>query len=545
MHGSTAEELVARLAQMRSSRGNWDNQWDEVGRVLWPDGGQFTTQRSPGEKTNLEIFDMSPTMALERGSAVLSSWITPGTQRWHRLVADNADLMKLARVKDFFEKGTDVLFKYRNAPRSKFGGSIQECWKSELAWGNANLYVTGLPNGGTSYRYTHIGRSWMDVDPDGMTDTVYYQYPLSARNAVARWGEGAPQCVKDAMSGNEADREHQYLHAVFPNPNFDPGKKHIEFARFCAYEVSLDSKVILERGGYHELPYMWPRYTVSPGEKYGRGPGMLVLPDIKTLQEMKRIFLRTGQKAADPPLLTVDDGVLGRGDKVVRLKSGALTPGGLSAQGKPLVMPLISGARVDITLEMMQDIKAIIREAFLVDMFEILVQPRVEMTAREVIERSREKGQLNSPIIGRQQTELIGPMIDREIKLLQRQGKMPPLPPELIEAQGEYQIEYESDATRMQKSGEVTALLGTLEAGALFFQNNPSLLELWDQPKTIRTIHEVLGGSSSLMKSDDEFKRAMQAAAAAQAEREVVEDLPPTAKGVRDIAAARKDLRAA
>ncbi len=57
---------------------------------------------------------------------------------------------------------------------------------------------------------------------------------------------------------------------------------------------------------------MWSRYTLNPSEINGRGPAMLVLPDIQTLQEMEKVFMRSGHKVADPPILAADDGV-GRG----------------------------------------------------------------------------------------------------------------------------------------------------------------------------------------------------------------------------------------
>lgn len=542
--GVTAEELLHRLKRLRSLRTNFDAQWQEVKDLIAPDSGDFITTRSAGEKTNTQIFDMTAALALEQGAAAFETFLTPRTQRWHRLVPTDPHLRESAAVKEFFELATDVLFQFRNAPRSRFAGQMHEGHKASLAWGNCNMYVSSLPNGGTAYRYTHIGNSWMDVDYDGMPDTIFHEYKLSAKAAVARWKDKAPQCARDAIGVNPY-QEHCYVHCVYPNPNYDPESSVPEAMRFVAYEVSADSKEILESGGFHELPYMWSRYTVHPGETYGRGPGMLVLPDIKTLQEMKKVFLRSGQKVADPPLLTVDDGALGRGDRRIRLAAGRITPGGLSPSGVPLVAPLMSGARLDLTHEMMQEIQQIIRRAFHVDLFELLIQDRVEMTATEVLERAREKGQLIAPVIGRQQTELLGPMIDREIKIAQRQGKLPPLPPELVEAQGEYDIEYESDATRMQKSAEVAALARTFEAAMPMIQTNPMLLELWDQEKTIRSIYETMGGASRNLRSDQEFRQIAQAAMQARAEAEMAEQMPGAAKGVRDIAAARKDMRAA
>ena len=46
------------------------------------------------------------------------------------------------------------------------------------------------------------------------------------------------------------------------------------------------------------------------------------------------------------------------------------------------------------------------------------------MTATEVLERAREKGALLAPTMGRQQSEALGPMIEREIDILVECGLM-------------------------------------------------------------------------------------------------------------------------
>ena len=540
----TAEELIHRHSQLKSARDNFDSQRQEIKDLIWPDGGDFTTTREPGQRTNVQIYDMHAALYAEQGASALETYLTPRTQQWHRLTASEPKLMEAPRVKEFFETSNDVLFKFRNSPRAQFYGSMHEGWKSTLVYGDNCIRVRELPRGGTDYRYIHVGQTWIDVDADNVVDTIFYAYPLTAKAAIGRWGAEAPRVAKDAI-GTNPSAKHKYLHCVYPNPEHDPKRLTPEGMRFTAYEVCIDSKEILERGGYHELPYKWSRYTVNPGEMYGRGAGMLVRPDIKTLNEMQRVFLRSGQKVADPPLLAIDDGALGRGNKRIRLQSGAITMGGLDSQGRPMVMPLQTGARLDITLEMMNSIRELIRKAFLVDVWEILVQDRVQMTATEVLERKNEKGQLLAPVIGRQQSELLGPMIEREIAIAQRQGKLPPLPPELIEAQGDYEIEYESDATRMQKGAEVAALSRTFEAVAPFLQANPSLLELWKQDETIRSTYQVLGGSTRNLRSASDYAQVQQAVQQAAQQQSLMDSVPGAAKGLRDVAAAGKDLRVA
>lgn len=541
---SSVEELIQRFDQLKGARGNWDTQWQETKDLLWPHGGDFTIQRAPGQKTNLDIFDSNPTLYIEQGASVFESFLTPRTQRWQKLRASDEELMKVQRVKQFFEDATDALFDARYAARSNFEGETQQGFKSTLSYGNNCIRVMPRKAGGIVYKYRHIGQTWIDTDAEDTVDTTFYAYELTARAAVKRWGDRAPQCAKDAV-GATPGTKHRYLECVYPNPNYVPGHLNPKHFAFVAFEINIDSKVVLEQGGYNELPDIWSRYTVAPGEMYGRGPAMLILPSIKTLQEQMKVHLRSGQKAADPVLLAIDDGVLGRGSKRISLRSGAVIPGGLAPGGTPNIAALNTGARLDITHEMMQEIRDLVRKAFHVDVFELLVQDRVQMTATEVMERAREKSYLLGSAIGRQQSELLGPMTEREISILQRQGKLGDLPPELIEAKGDYTIEYESDATRLMKSNEIAALGRTLEVMAPFIQANPSLLELWNPETLGRSTYETAGGSSKNLRSPQEFAEIMQQMAQRQQEAETAEALPGAAKGVRDIAEARRAMGAA
>lgn len=530
--------LCERLGALKSTRYNFDNQWQEARDLLWPDTAGFTDRESPGEKTNLQIFDIDPAFALERGAAVLETFLTPRTQRWHRTRASDPKLNEFPRVKEWFESLDDQLFMMRNNPRARFDNNMHEGWKSLLMTGNACTYVYTQPNGNIGYRNIHIGSAWIDCDYDGTIDTVFYEYMLSAKAAVQRWGADAPKVARDCV-GKNPYKEHRYLHVVMPNDRYVIGSKVVERARFVAWELCTDDKTVLEVSGYHEMPYIWSRYTVMPGEKYGRGPAMLCLPDIKTLNEMEKTFLRSGQKVADPPLLTVDDGELGRGEKRISLRAGGITVGGLDSQGRPMVSPLVTGARLDITHEMQQERRQRIRSAFFLDIWEILAQDRVQMTATEFLGRLREKGQLLSPVVGRQQSEKLGPLIEREIAMLQRMGRVDDLPPELLEAQGEYEIVYESDATRMQQAQQVEAFPRLFESLGPLFQANPSLLSIFKSYETITKSFEVLGGSSRLYATKAEWEKIQQALAQAEQEATLERQAPIAAQTLKDLAAAR------
>ena len=527
-----AQECKQRVMELKGRRTNFDDQWQQVKDLVWPDGGDFTYRSSPGQKSTEKIYEMTATLALEKGAAALEAFLTPRTSRWHRLVASNDELNEIASVKRWFEEATDVLFRWRNAPHSRFYGSVHEIWKSNLAYGNGCLLAEERPEGGIVYRQIHVGSAWIDTDYNGNVDTIYREYELTARAACDRWGKGAPRCAKEAVE-NSPFAKHKYITAVKPAGDYNSALK--TSMAYEAIEISSEDEMVLERGGHHELPYIWTRYTVNPHEEYGRGPAMMVLPDIKTLQEMQKAFMRAGHKVADPPLLVADDGVLGRGSKRIRISPGGINVGGIDAMGNPKIMPLQTGARLDLSEGMMETLRGTIREAMGVDLFDVLVRDRVQMTATEVLERAKEKGQLLTPVIGRQQSELLGPLIDREIKVAIRQGALPPMPEELIEAQGEYEIEYESSATRMQKSDEILGIQRAVEVMMPWIESDPSLLEIWKKGKMARHVNNTLGVPSKLVRTETEYDEIEAAAIQAADEEQQMQQAPGAARAMRDI----------
>jgi hypothetical protein len=185
---------------------------------------------------------------------------------------------------------------------------------------------------------------------------------------------------------------------------------------------------------------------------------MDVLPSIKTLNEQKKTVLKQGHRIVDPILLAHDDGVLDS----FSMKPGSVNMGGVSPDGRPLVHALPTG-NLAVGLDMMNEERNLINDAFLVTLFQILVETP-QMTATEVIERTNEKSILLAPTIGRQQSEYLGPLIEREVDILARQGLLPPMPQALIEAKGEYAIEYDSPLSRAQRSQEASGLMRTVES---------------------------------------------------------------------------------
>ncbi len=531
------EECIRRWEKIKGARVNHDRTWQRLQEIVWPFAGDFNTSTTPGERRTDRVYESSATLALERFAAFMESLLTPRNQTWHRLRSSIPELNESQAVKEWFDLANQRLFQVRNDPAARYYSQKHEGYKALGAFGNDTLFVDERPGGGIRYKHCHLGHTWVEQNHEGVVDTVYYQYDLTAHQAVQKWGPRAPDSAHRAMESDPL-RSSQYVHVVKPRKNYDPQRVDVEGMAFESLVIHVEEMQVVERGGYHEQPYLFSRYTVNPAEIYGRGPAELILPDIEMLQEQEKTLQRSGHKAADPPLLLQSDGPLGRGQKRVSLKPGGLTYGGLDMNGRPAVVPLQTGANLPITIEMMEQKREAVSASFLNSLFLQLTQDR-QMTATEVLERAKEKGQLLAPTTGRQEAEMLGPQIDRERGIGQRQGWLPPMPQELIEAP-DFEIIYDNEAARLQRSEDALAIERTAGWAIQAAANgaDPTILEVPDWHAMFRKMAEINGVPADLLKDDAE----VQAAIAAQAQQsQQQESLAMAQQG----ASAMKDLKAA
>jgi hypothetical protein len=277
-------------------------------------------------------------------------------------------------------------------------------------------------------------------------------------------------------------------------------------------------------GGYRTFPYSVSRYDQAPGEVYGRGPAQKVLPSLKTLNAQKSTYLKQAHRNADPILLLPDDGILG-----MDLRPGAENPGGVNADGKPLIHTLPVG-NMQVAIEMMQEERGIIDDMFLVSLFKVLSE-HPNMTATQVIELVNEKGVLVAPSLGRQETEYLGPMIEREIDILNSLGMLPPMPPRLREAGGEYEVTYSGPLAKLQRSGQAAGYMRTIETAKEIanITQDPSYLDPFNSDVALPEIARDQGVPEHWMRDDKAIADRRKARAKAQQRQEAIQAMPAQA----------------
>lgn len=497
---SIVEQSLREFSTLQGGRSIFAGQWEEVAELVLPTSRNtfyYGSYNAPGQKKTERQVDSNAAVALSRFAAILDSLLTPRNSFWHMLSVDNEDLKKIRAVRLWFEQVTNILFKERYKPTANFSSQNLNTYTSLGAFGNGSVWVDKLrtQEGGTGLRYKSLplGEMYLRENFQGQIDGFCRPFRLTRHQAIQQFGEeNLPDGI---LSATDQGSLFDFLHRVCPREGYDPERRDNKQMPWASYYICLSGgKCLVSEGGFRTFPAPTTRYDQYPGEIYGRGPAMQVLPAIKTLNAEKHDFLVQGHRAVAPTFLTTDDGLVD-----FSFRPGALNKGGMSADGKPLVNVLPTG-NIQVSLEMMNEEKALINDAFLVSLFQILTE-KPDMTATQVIELANEKGILLAPTIGRQQSEYLGPLIERELDVLMDIGRLPPMPRELIEAQGEYHVVYTSPLAKAMKYQEVAGFGRTMEMITSIVQvtQDPSPLDNFDFDVISREVSDIQAVPESWM----------------------------------------------
>lgn len=516
-----AAQVLRIQSRLESQRSVFNQHWQEIAERVWPDRADFITKRPEGDKRTDKIFDSTATLALSRFGAAVDSLISPRGARWHGLRVPGRNSPEVNR---YLEDVRNILFEVRYSPKANFSSQAFESYMSIGAFGTGVILCEDLPGIAIRYKSVHLAEIYFMENAAGMIDYAHRKFNLTAKQAVEKFGRAKlPEKITQALETAPNDK-FEFLHCVRPQqtPVGHP---------FESIYVCMEGKCEVEYGGYWSFPYCVGRYITTPNETYGRSPAMLVLPDIKMVNEMSKTALRAGQLAVQPPLMLQEDGAL----SAFNLSPGALNYGGIDDQGRQLVQTLQLGANLQDADVMMEQRRRVINDAFLVTLFQILLD-KPYMTATEALLRAQEKGQLLAPTVGRIQSEILGPLIERELDILGRAGVLPPPPDELMDmvmSNGgvPFSTEYQSPLNKMMKADDAVGIMRTIEALTPLAQVFPSVMDSFNQDELVRTLAEANGAPARVFRTPEEMAE-VKAQKAQQEQMAALLQAAPVASGV-------------
>ena len=491
----TAESICKRLESLKSLRRPHEHVWQECFDHTYPLRGsgfnQDVIDAQAGQTKKARMMDSTATDSARILASGIMSGLTPANSRWFQLdVGDETE-----DERRWLDNAAQALFE--NIHMSNFDAEAFEASVDIVCAGWFCLYIEeNKKMGGLQFTQWHLSSVYAtSTQMNGIIDTVYRCFTLTAAQALNEFGEDLSEKTKK-LAKDKPDEKVEFVHAIFPrNADMEGGKlsKNLPIA---SYHIEVKAKTIVRESGYNEMPVVFPRWMMIPESCYGVGPVFDVLPDVKMLNELKRMEIAAADLAIAGMWIAEDDGVLN--PRTVKVGARKI----IIANSVDSMKPLQTGANFQLSEALTSQLQRSIRKIMMAD--QLQPQDGPAMTATEVHVRVNLIRQLLGPIYGRLQAEYLQPLIERCFGLAYRAGVFGVAPESL--AGREFNIKYISPLARAQKLEDVTAIERLSANVAQIAQVKPEILDLIDEDETIRILSSALGVPGKVIRKTNDVK---------------------------------------
>ena len=466
------KQIKERFEYLKTERKLWEDHWQELSDYILPNRNDITVRTTPGSKRNLILLDNTALQANELLAGALHGLLTNPNSQWFELTTGDLEIDNLDEVRGWLQRTTRNMHNVIN--NSNFQTEVHQYYMDLTALCTGALSVEEDDEMHIRFAARHIREIYAAENNKGRIDEVHREFKWNIRQIVAEYGMGVLELSRDLKNawGRSNNELFSIVHAVYPrdvtDKNFNNAQRFVSQNILC----SANEDVELKLKYFREFPFVIARWTKASGEVYGRGPGMNALPDAKTLNKMTETTLKGAQKTVDPPLQLPDDGFI----MPIQTK-----PAGLNfyrAGSTDRIEPIFNDARIDFGFQAMAERRTRIRESFYVDQLQLNQGP--QMTATEVNQRTEERMRLLGPMLGRQQSEFLRPMIDRVFEIMSRKGLIEAAPEILIQRGKNLDVTYSSVIAKAQKQNEMQNIQRTMQAIAPLVTVDPSVLDNFD-----------------------------------------------------------------
>ncbi len=499
-----ARDILKLKQRLEEQRRPFEPVWQDVAELTSPVrvGPREPHSYMPSTSHNKRIHDSTAPESAAMLAAALWSWLTNSASTWMTLRHTDPAVDDHQPARAWLDQVSAIMLA-AFAPPSSFYNEALSLYLDYILFGTACMLVEDRPGRGLAFSTRHLREIFLGQDAHQGVDTVVRVFDLTARQALAVYGDDVPDDIRQAED-RSPDHRFQFVHACLPAEDWDgdtPRGRPI-----ASVTVAVQGEHVVREAGYFEMPYLTPRWSSSARTPYGDGhPGFVALPDIKTVNAVARSNLLAVHKALDPVLLAHDEvGIRG-----MSAAPGSIIHGAVTDTGQPRVLPVnAQAANLASAVDYMERLRTAIRTAFWRDRLALPNDHR--MTAFEVARRTNENLLVNGAVLGRLEFEFLSMAIARVYGILSRAGAFPP-PPPVLQQYPDLRVQYLSPLERAQEANEAEALAEALSMALPLAQADPSAVKHIDIGECMRTILRGRGAPARVLRDRQTVAREIQA----------------------------------
>jgi hypothetical protein len=438
-----AQELCRELDRMIAERTPFEAAWRAAQELVSSVQLQFTAN----EKDDTSGYDLparitnKPSFYLDTLVNGLCGYGVNSNITWAKLDFADKTVGSEYGVKDWLQEVEDR--EYQEFDNSNFYAEIKMLVEQAATFGFGIMLIDeNIVERIVRYLHINIPEIYLDVNENGVYDTVFRVFYMTVENAVARFGLNTmAETIKNHWdaAGNDQQRDTRIkiLHAVFRRKNRRGASDRNTEMPYASIYLDVDNQHIIEESGYRSFPYAIFAWDRIGGKKYPISPAIKAINDIRLLHEMENTRLELAERAAYPPVAIPE--TMRKASEIFG-EDGYIGPKAVLYYGTGEQVPaaLNMGQNYPITLEITQREAEDIKQWFYVDFFLALMQQdnMKSVTATAVQALQGEKAAVMTSMIANLK-EALQVAIQRTYDIMAQQGRIPDLPAALLQRQGQ------------------------------------------------------------------------------------------------------------
>lgn len=509
MSDQLATQIMRRKATLEALRSPHEQAWRDGFDYSFPERGDgFYGEKNDANALQAKRARLMDSTSTDAGQILASAVMgggTPSNSRWFGMSTGH-DTDEENR---WFDECSEIIFS--NIHGSNYDAVGFECCLDIVAAGWFVLYIdVDREKGGYTFEEWPLATCFIAASkPGGLADTLIRTYELTVEQAVNTFGkENLSAKVQKLFDDEKLDDKVTFCQSIYPRSIYAVDAVRAKNMPFASCHIEVDSKKTVRESGYHECPFVAPRWAKLPGSDYAVGPMFRALPDTRQLNRLIYLEDTNLDIAVSGMWIAEDDGVLN--PRTVKVGPRKI----IVANSVESMKSLVSGAKFDIVFTKKEQLQAAIRKILMAD--QLAPQDGPVRTAYEVHVRVQMIRQLLGPIYGRLQAEWYQPMIQRCFGLALRAGILP-APPESLRDRT-INVTFISPMAKAQKLEEVTAVESTFAGVAELAaaKQDPAVWDVVDVDEGIRIIADGRGVPAKIVRSQDDIDAIREARAKAQ-----------------------------
>jgi len=487
-----AEDILKRFKKSVAYRQNWENLYSSAYEHFMPQRSKnFKDNTSDGQNNDGKdvVYDSTPLDSLNKFVSKLQTSLVPAQKNWLKLKVGTSLKDKADQLQPVLDQITEIFFSaIRN---SNFDVEASESFY-DLAVGTACLMMQeGDFLSPFRFKTVPLSELYLEKVGNGQYNSVYRKHKVIPMFAQKVWPDAK---VSSEMLSDE--REQDFVEAVVQEQGV--WKYYVVFSR---------AKQIVVARTLRYNPFIVFRWSVMPGEVYGRGPVLFALPDAKSLNKTKELILKNASMAVSGAWTCEDDGVTN--PETIKIQPDAIIQ--VSSNGgsnrAATLQPLRTGTDFNVGDMVISDLRQSISNIMFANPMGPVDQP--VKTATEIEYRQKQYADEVGAPFGRLQSEFIRPIIQNGLLILDGLGKIDIKDFRVNEEQ--IAVDYASPLSITQNTEDVNKLIKFMEVVAgIFGPQTPAMIMNTD---VIPTLATKMGIDLNNIKSAEEIEQIKQNAA--------------------------------